>query len=72
MLRLKETVKNPYSIGDEIEFYNKYGKWIKGFIIDFKVNNYVFKAVIKCCENKCCRFHYVCICSNYLRKVKID
>jgi hypothetical protein len=60
--------KNPYQIGDNVEFYNKYGKWIKGFIIGFKINDYVYKAIIKCYENNCCKFHYVCVCSKYLRK----
>jgi hypothetical protein len=67
MLRLKDSFKNPYNIGDNIEFYNKYGIWVKGVIIDFKVNYYVFKAIIKCNE-KNCRFHYICVCSTYLRK----
>ena len=67
MLRLKDSFKNPYNIGDNIEFYNKYGIWVKGVIIYFKVNYYVFKAIIKCNE-KNCRFHYICVCSTYLRK----
>lgn len=69
MLRLKEGFENPYNIGDNIEFYNSYGRWIKGVIIDFKINDYVFKAVIKCDESTYCKLHYICICSTYLRKV---
>lgn len=70
MLRLKNTKNiNPYFIGEKIEFFNRYGKWVKGEIIDFRITDYVYKAVIKCEENKCCRNHYICICSLYLRKV---
>jgi hypothetical protein len=68
LLRLKEIVKNPYEVGDVVEFYNSYGKWISGIITDFKINDYVYKAIIKCYESKCCRLHYICIYSTYLRK----
>jgi len=70
MLRLKEGFNNPYKIGDKIDFFNSYGYWVKGVIVGFKINNYVYKAIIKCNENKCCHYHYVCICSNYLRMCK--
>ena len=72
MLRLKETVYNIYKIGDSVEFFNKKKIWVKDVIVGFKINYYVYKAIIKCDENSCCRFHYVCVCSNYLRKAKID
>jgi hypothetical protein len=70
MLRLNKIEKfnNPYNIGDKVEFLNYQGKWVKGIIIDFMVTYYVYKAIVKC-ENKNCRFHYICICSLYLRKV---
>jgi len=70
MLRLKkigEQFNNPYNVGDKVEFFNYQGKWVKGEIIDFKITDYVYKAIIKC-ENKKCMFHYICICSFYLRK----
>jgi hypothetical protein len=69
MLRLNKNEEfiNPYNINEEVEFFNYQGKWVKGVIVDFKITDYVYKAVIKC-ENKECRFHYVCICSFYLRK----
>jgi hypothetical protein len=71
MLRLLKNegkINNPYNIGDEVEFYNRYGVWEKGFIVDFEITDYVYKAVIKCYNNFCYRFHYKCICSNHLRK----
>ena len=68
MMRLKEGFKNPYSIGDDVEFYNRYGLWIQGFIVGFKIDDYVYKAIIKCYSSYCKKFHYVCICSTYLRK----
>jgi hypothetical protein len=69
MLRLKNIKNiNPYFVGEKIEFLNKNRIWIKGEIIDFKVTGYVYKAIIKCEENKKCRNHYICICSLYLRK----
>jgi hypothetical protein len=69
MLRLKNIKNpNPYSIGETVEFLNRYGYWVKGVIVDFKITDFVYKAVIKCKENKCCRKHYICICSLYLRK----
>jgi hypothetical protein len=68
MMRLKEGFKNPYSVGDDVEFYNKYNKWIQGYIIGFKINEYVYQAIIKCYGSHCCRLHYICVCSNYLRK----
>lgn len=71
MLRLKklENFNNPYNIGDKVEFYSiAYDKWIKGIIVGFEINNYIYQAVIKC-ENKYCKFHYICICSLYLRKI---
>jgi len=70
MLRLKklgENFKNPYNIGDKIEFFTSKNIWIEGLIIDFLVTDYYYKAVIKC-KNNYCKFHYVCICSLYLRK----
>lgn len=72
MLRLKDIKNpNPYSIGEDVEFKNRYGEWVKGFIIDFKITDYVYKAVVRCYNNKCCRFHYICVCSTHLRKVII-
>jgi hypothetical protein len=68
MLRLKEGFKNQYNISDKVEFYNNKKIWVEGVIVDFKINNYVFKAIIKC-KNKNCKFHYVCICSLFLRKI---
>ena len=68
-MRLKENFKNPYSIGEKIEFFNSYGYWVKGEIIDFKITDYVYKAIIKCEQNKCCMKHYICVCSLYLRKI---
>jgi hypothetical protein len=72
MLRLNKTFKNgvnnPYKIGDKVEFFNENKVWIKGIIIDFKITEFVYKAVIKC-ENKYCRKHYICICSFYLRRI---
>jgi hypothetical protein len=69
MLRLKDNLTNYYDIYDNVEFYNRYGVWVKGKIIGFKINDYVYKAIIKCNDNKCCKLHYVCICSLFLRKV---
>lgn len=71
MLRLNK-IKNfsyGYNVGDKVEFYTNKGFWVKGEIIDFKITDYVYKAVIKC-ETKNCKFHYVCICSTYLRRLK--
>lgn len=68
MLRLKSHNLNFYSLGERVEFYNKYGKWIRGKIKGFKINEYVYQAIIECEDNKCCRLHYICICSTYLRK----
>lgn len=66
MQRIK-ILDNPYKIGDKIEFYNKYGVWVKGKIIDFKKTPFLYKAIIEC-EEKNCKFHYICICSIYLKK----
>jgi hypothetical protein len=69
MLRMTKIINNnPYNVNDKVEFYNKFGVWVKGVIIDFKITPYTLKAVIKCKENKCCRYHYICVCSLYLRK----
>lgn len=69
MLRLRNIFIYEYFINDKVEFFNKYGIWVKGVVIGFKVTDYVYKAVIKC-ENKNCKFHYICICSTYLRKIQ--
>jgi hypothetical protein len=70
MLRLNKNKEfiNPYSINDKVEFLDYRGIWVKGVIIDFKITNYIYKAVIKC-KNINCRNHYVCVCSIYLRKL---
>jgi len=65
---LKKSFKNPYQIGDKIQFFNRFGNWIDGTIIGFNIKSNRYQAIIKC-SNPECKLHKICIYSLNLKKV---
>jgi hypothetical protein len=64
----KSGFKNPFIVGDRVQFLNKDNIWIDGTITGFKVDDASFKAIIKC-NNPECKTHKVCVFSIHLKRI---